>query len=419
MKAGVRHVLTSFLYLEKRNDMKIVKRRKKNNPEIGFFIDSGAHSFQKNKFTLFRNWSLQDYEDYVKRYCAWLVKYRDYIDAAAELDIDYNVGLPTVERWQKNYFLPLEEKYGIAICYVWHEAYRLEGWDEMCAKHAYTGLPGEFSDNADFNKFIAIARRYSTKVHGFAATKQKDFRDVPWFSIDSITWKTCEMYGTLIDWDDNKQHLKFEQDKAKRVKYKAKFIRYGFHADNIIQDKDYKELTRYALWSMRRMEAFYEKRYTDRTFYYELRLPFPAIIQTWTNQKVVDTWEKFTPEKNFEVHKDEKKPSEIRKFLRAIAAVQNNVVYMLEKDKDTRDFLEAYFSSLLSPVLADSAIFQKELSQKAAPAAPPALERVDYEHFVEDSNPPKIRDESERDFSLPDLEFDTDSYPVPLKELVW
>lgn len=414
VRAGVRHVLSSFLYMEKKSDPNIVARRKQANPKMGFFVDSGAHTFQ-TEAAKYRSWSLTDYEDYLRRYVKWIKQNRKYIDAAAELDIDYVVGLGVVEKWRKEVFRPLEEEYGIPIVYVWHKSMRIEGWEELCHKQAYVGLPGEMSSEPDFNKYMTIARRYTAKVHGFAATKQLDFRDVPWFSIDSITWKTCEMYGTLIDWDSHKQKLKFEQDKGKRAKYRAKFNRLGFNAEAIIADTDYKELTRYALFSMRQMEAFYERRYKDRVFFYELRLPFPRIIRRWKPKKIWRIWRKMSPEKNFDSHKNLKNIESIRTILIAISAVQNQVLDILENNKEVREFLRAYFINMMEPSIVDLQIFQKEVAKRIAPPNPPPLPRVEASHFFATENVPEPRQVP--DFRLSELEFDPLDAPIPLAEI--
>jgi hypothetical protein len=399
--AGVKNVLASFLYLEN-NDPDLIRHRKLANPEVSFMIDSGAHTIMSDK-AKYGAWALQDFEAYIKRYIKWLRSNRDFIECAVELDIDWVVGKPVVEGWQKKFFIPLVEE-GFNIIFVWHKERGQEGWENMSSQFAYIGLPGELSSEPDFNKYMAVARRYNTKVHGFAATKQSDFRDWPWYTADSTTWKSSERYGTLIHWDEHAQKLIFEEDKTKRVLYRRYFEKYNLDADGIIQDKNYKEVTKYALISMRRMEDFYAERNKERVFFYDLRLPHPKAVMNLSLTDVPALWKMMRPEVLFKAHVNETNLRRVRSFLAAIAAVQYKSDAWLLGSPDALKFLGAYFPKLVSPQLADMQVFQKELSAFIAPPNPPPLQRMDAEQYTPTNNPPKRRDE--KDLELADLEPD-------------
>jgi intein/homing endonuclease len=236
-------------------------------------------------------------------------------------------------------------------------------------------------------------------------TKQLDYRDIQWASIDSITWKTGEMYGTLIDWDSNLQKLVFEDDKTKRVNYKGKLQRLGFDADGIIADKNYKEVTRYALYSMRQMEAFYEQKYAARLFYYELRLPHRNVIKGLSGRELMTWWAKFRPDTIFRQHFG-KPAAEVLKYLCAISAVQNADDKYLIGTPDALSFLGHYFPKLVSPLPTDFRIFQRELSTFISPPNPKPLDRTELAHYSPQNSPPKQRTEKETDVNLNDLELD-------------
>lgn len=241
-------------------------------------------------------------------------------------------------------------------------------------------------------------------------TKQSDFRDWPWASIDSITWKTSEIYGTLIVWDEHRQKLKFEQDKTKRFKYARIMRSMGFDADAIIKDTNYKEVTRFALRSMTAMEDFYVRKYKHRIFYYELRLPHPNIIRRWKPGKVWRQWAKYTPSKNFPQHANEKDVDVIKAALRGISAIQNWEVSIITAKGPERDFLKAYFTSMLEPVLADPSTFKKELAMLTAPPNPPPIPRSLPEHYLAESNPPRLREEE----TITEADLDVDPLVAPL-----
>lgn len=414
----MRHVLTSYLqFYEKGGSARdLVKMRKQADPQVKFMVDSGAHTFITDT-AKFAHWSRDDFESYVRGYCDWVRENREFIFAAVELDIDLalnrifangdensQIGPTIVEEWQKKYFIPLQNE-GIDIIFVWHVERKLEGWEDMCKRFAYVGLPGYMSKQDDFNKYISVARRYTTKIHGFAATKQADFRDWPWFSVDSITWKTAEMYGTLIHWDERRQKIKFETEKPNRRLYRSYFEKHGLDADGIINDTNYKEVTKYSLISIRGMEAFYENKYRDRVFYYELRMPQPeACIKKdlVPLAEILQFWKLCRPDDRFDQHADQKSPTHRRRFLAAIACVQNLKTATLESEQPYVDFLSTYFPKLfVNGKVIDENAFQRELALYLSPPNPPVQKRTDMEHYTS-RNAPKSR--SEVEFTLADLE---------------
>jgi hypothetical protein len=404
--AEVKHVLLSYWQFQK-SDPNIIRDRKRANPNVRFMIDSGAHTFiadlQKGS-AKFGGWKRADYDAYVKRYVEWLKRNAQYLECAVEFDIDAalnwnltkswtsTLGPSIVESWQQEHFAPFKAL-GLDIIYVWHHERKMEGWEQMCQRFDYVGLPGELSRNEDFNKFIAVARRYTTRIHGFAATKQSDFRDFPWYSIDSITWKTGEMYGTLIDWNPNSQRLSFKE-KEDRPTLRVKFERNGFDAEGIINDTAYKEVTRYSLWSMRQMEKYYADKYKDRTFYYELRLPLPVVIKRWKGKKLWRKWNLYRPATVFRQHADTKNLAEVESHLCAISAVQNGDWKYLGATPTALAFLKTYFPKLADPLTQDVALFQKEMAVFTAPPNPPPLPRSEPEHYQDNTNAPKRRDEA-------------------------
>lgn len=247
-------------------------------------------------------------------------------------------------------------------------------------------------------------------------TKQTDFRDWPWYSIDSITWKGSEMYGLLIDWDDNKQLLTFNPDKSQRGLYRAKFISFGLNADAIIRDKDYKEITKYALISMRRMEEFYEKKFADRLFYYDLRLPHPRVISNWKKDAtILRWWGKFRPKQLFKAHSGITDAEQLRSYLRGISAVQYGLRTILEKDAVATQFLAAYWPKHASPLTKDLVSFNKDIATYAAPRNAAPVSRTTTAHYIAGNSPPKAREAQQ--FDLYDLEPST-SIPLILEDIL-
>jgi hypothetical protein len=395
-------VLASFLYLDKL-DPDLLKKRKQKHPHIRFFCDSGAHSLQADK-QRYGNWSLVDFENYLRRYVKWIRDNRSVLDCAVELDIDFNVGTPVVEGWQKKFFLPLVEE-GIPIIFVWHPERGHEGFEEMCSRFPYVGLPGEKSSEPDFNKFISVARRYTTKLHAFGAMKLIDYRDWSWAwaSLDGTSWKAAERYGTLIHWDAHAQRMVFEENKAQRAQYRKFFEEAGLDAEGIIRDTNYREVTKYALISFVRMQKFYEEKYRQRQNFYQLRLPHPQRVLRLKDVSTLRYWRLFRPEILFKNHAQERQTALLRIYLSALAAVQYREQTWLEAHSLQLKFLAEYFPKQVLPKITDAQTFQKELSSHIAFPNPPAMDRTAPEHFFS-VNAPKEREAQE--YSVLDLEPD-------------
>lgn len=421
LDAGVQHMLMSYLYILKQPG-NILAERKRKYPHLKFMIDSGAHTLQMNMAKPpYNAWTMQDLENYVSGYAAWLDKNRKHIYAAVELDVAYSVnciakkaehdpyGDTVVSRWREQYFRPLQRS-GMNIVYVWHPSQGYQGWEELCANFPYVGLPGEMSNNSDFNTFMTVAKRYLTKVHGFAATKHSDYKDWPWFSIDSITWKAGEIYGTLPIWNEKKQHYKL-WDADQREQFRHIFEEQGLDANLVISGKGqnaqgvqaYMEVTRSALISMARMEAFYKERFKHRVQYYELRLPVPGKVFTLSPQRARWLYFKaFSAEKNFPDHSKTRKPDDILEYLHALSCVEYKEPGSLRPKGN--EFLARYFPTHMPTLHLDPTGLLKEMAVTCAPANEAAQRRTSIDDYADSNNPPRRRDENECLASLADTD---------------
>ena len=415
--AGVQHVLTSYYQFYNKGTTDTVKLRKKAHPHLKFLIDSGAHTFIESH-AKFAHWTRQDYEKYLEGYVKWIRQNKKYIFAAVELDIDYclnmnlaggneqsPIGSQIVRGWQDKYFRPLEEE-GIPVIYVWHVERGMEGWEEMCSKFSYVGLPGEMSKTKDFHRYINVARKFNTKVHGFAATAGRDFTDIGWYSIDSISWKTGEIYGVIIHFDEKREKLIFDQNKAERYKYKSAFEEAGLDPKLIISDKNYKEVTKFNLWSFRRIEKYYQSKFKKRQFYYEHRLPNPQYIRFKASDKVVEWWwNRMTKRGFFEKHSGSNLPlKEIRELLQAFALLQYGDFNRLQMYPDLVNYLKPYIDNIDQLLQYDGRSLQVALGQYLAPKIKKAMSR-DVRSWADVFT---SRRRKSKQYTMSELEFSSD-----------
>lgn len=403
MDAGAQHVLMSYLYAIKQPAGMLASRRAKY-PKLKIMIDSGAHTLQTSMGKEpYKSWTMKDLETYVRAYAKWIEANRANIYAAVELDVAVSVNMVSgrrwddpygdtvVDGWRRNIFMPLQRK-GLNIIYVWHASQGQQGWEDLCANFPYVGLPGEMSKNEDFGAYMATAKRYLTKVHGFAATKLADYRDHPWFSVDSITWKAGEIYGTLPVWNSANQRLKFV-NKGEREPYRKIFEEQGVNADKVINDTDYQEVTRSSLKSMIGMELFFKERYKDRTYYYEMRLPSPdRVLKAWTPLRVSNVWKKLMrPAEVFPDHAKPTPPETLRRFVHALSCAQYRELNQLTVEG--KAFLTHYFPTPMQSTPIDSMMLAKEISIKISPGNVKTLLRETEDDYADNSNTPKRRQE--------------------------
>jgi len=399
--AGNRNMLMSYLWIVKMN--KTLASRAIKTPGIDWMIDSGAHTFQKSMDSApYKTWTLKDFENYAEAYVKWLHDNRGQYRCAVELDIAYSINVAAkkaspndpygdyvVEQWRKELFLPLLKK-GVDIIFVWHDSQGLQGWENLCATYSYVGLPGEMSSKADFNSYMTVAKRYTTRVHAFAGTKQSDFRDWPWFSLDSTSWKAGEIYGTLPHWFDKRQKLKFLK-KGEREPAREDYVRWGLDAEKIINDLDYQQVTFAALKSYAEMEHFYEQLFSKKTFYYQLRLPHPGVFmgRYKKDKNILRCWNRFRPEACFPQFYQEKAISKIREWLHAISCVQYRELGQMTAEGKL--FVSTLLPTHFGAGTTDDLALAREMSMLVSPVNEEATRRTSEDDFADQVNVAKVR----------------------------
>lgn len=221
---GIKEILVSYHYIGK--SFKFYEEfLPKLKADGGLFMtDSGGFSFLASiDLDATPEASTEEYWlPYLKSYVQWLWDHKEYIYVAANLDLDRVVGREVVDKWNYEYFKPLEEY--MNIVYVAHRDWDKEYADyngmkrlnQYCSEHKYVGVNQNYKDS--HSKVYAIANKYGSRIHGFAWTSIPLLKSSPFFSVDSTTWLGGVRYGTSYNYDG----------KNFRVNdYKKKYIRKG------------------------------------------------------------------------------------------------------------------------------------------------------------------------------------------------
>lgn len=221
----------TYFYLRKNKETTNLMIENRHNHKV-IFIDSGAHSFFTENHSLGisatgfkkKKAKKQDSpEEYFEKYIAWLIENIDYIDYFAELDIGELVGQETVLGWRKR----LKEAgiYNKCVTVYHPKVMTFDNYIEMLedSESKYIALEGDRKNRnrLPYNELIMEAYSRGIKVHGFAMTKSDIFLKYGFYSVDSASWKSGTMYGTLstfkhmtiktIDCKDKKEVFKIKK----------------------------------------------------------------------------------------------------------------------------------------------------------------------------------------------------------------
>lgn len=198
---GTGHIL--FTYAEKRDPMKALETIRKY-PEFTIIIDSGAFSVWNSGKSIDRN-ELLNYYKTLKAYRSDLIFInldvipgkRGQKPSKAEADAACAAGLDNYYFFKKN---------GVDTLPVFHED---DNWDylEIFKKETDYIAISPANDSSRQKRIKWLDGVYSNlkgnwKTHGLAATAVPLLERYPFYSVDSINWKTSLLYGNGKHYDN-------------------------------------------------------------------------------------------------------------------------------------------------------------------------------------------------------------------------
>lgn len=262
---GVRDFLMSFEYVQGKSKEALDEYRKMN---IKIFIDSGAFTYQNDP--KYFEYTVEQWEKQIKRYLAWGRANRDIIFAMANLDLERLVGVEQVDEWNRKYFEPFMLETGIPICFIWHSPRGDEGWEKYCQRYPYTGFSwvSEGSD-LDFNyglKMLKVAEKYNTVVHGMGMTRTSILPKLPFYTVDSISWKSGLMYGLFSVFTDNKVKMFKKEEFNDRVAPILKNSDRKFDLDKLLA-YDMETVIRCSVYAYTQAETYIQSRLKSKMYW--------------------------------------------------------------------------------------------------------------------------------------------------------
>lgn len=197
---GVQNFLMSFEYLSSKGAKDMAYYHELG---IKMFVDSGAFTYITNPE--YKDMPIEYWEQHIEKYLSWAKRHKDIIFAIANLDLEMLVGTDQVWEWNKKYFEPFMMETGIPVCFIWHGVSGIEHWEKMCERYPYVGfsMASEQTGRADVQECMnrmAIAEEYGALVHGMGMTSVDMLTKLPFYTVDSTTWKSGLRYGMYVTW---------------------------------------------------------------------------------------------------------------------------------------------------------------------------------------------------------------------------
>jgi hypothetical protein len=244
---GVKGCLLSYYYLRTK-----LRQGQENMSDVladlehfdFVFLDSGGYTLQlavqQNKL----NVSLKDY---VKEFYAFAHEYRRYftvfgaVDAHVEgTDFDFDTMVST-------YFEAIDNKIHVAPTVT--PELSLQKWIHLNVYKSfdYVAYNRAFQSNkfkGEMRQHLMVAHKNKVRTHGYAMTKQEDFRGFNFSSVDSLTWLGGQKYGTTYVFRAGKMRT-FGLDYKSRVRRRLVNVCRKYDIDfKAVMNDEYKEVNK-------------------------------------------------------------------------------------------------------------------------------------------------------------------------------
>ena len=259
---GIRNFLMSYEYLKGKGLSQL-----KKYPDMHLFIDSGAFTYMQDP--KYSEYTIEQWEEQIQKYLAWVEKHQSQIFAIADLDLQYVVGCEKVYEWRKKYFEPFMLRTGIPVCFMYHDE-GMEQWEYMCKRYPYTGLSLTIDDGNSIKEMFRIAEKYNTLCQGMASTNTQMLVQYPFYTVDSTTWNVGLKYGEISVWNKSKMMRVKKQD----FETKAFPIIQGYdeHFDlDLIRQEDKTEMIKVNAYAFVIAEKYVRERLKSKMYWFKAR----------------------------------------------------------------------------------------------------------------------------------------------------
>lgn len=262
---GIRNFLMSYEYLKGKGHGQL-----KKYSDMHLFIDSGGYTYNTNPE--YESYTVEQWEEQIEKYLAWVERHKDSIFAIADLDLQNLVGYEKVKEWREKYFEPFMLRTGIPVCFIYHN----DGddiWEYMCKRYPYIGISlnveGSIDEN-DLREKFRVAEKYNALVQGMASTRTSLLTDFPFYTVDSTTWNVGLKYGEISVWNSTKM------SRIKKADFETKAFpiisKYDMPFDfDLIREEDKTEMIRVNAYAFVQAEKYIHTRLKARMYWLKSR----------------------------------------------------------------------------------------------------------------------------------------------------
>lgn len=267
-EVNVRGVLTSYFYVRQDNDL--FKELLRSKFEI-LMLDSGTATFlgkvglseaivrkKENKEKI-----KDSIEKYQFEYENWLKEYSKYFDYVVEFDVDKIIGYEKVLEFRKRLLnIVSKEK----LLPVWHKTLSLRDFEDMCKEFPYVGI-ADMPSFSTLNGLFAVAKKYKTRLHGFALTRKEYVKRFPFYTVDSSSWISGSKYGITYWIEKNDLMISNNKSDRKRIKNLECFKGYNLDWNKIMVDNG-KEVDKMNIIAWKKFEEIIDKLHREKRMVY-------------------------------------------------------------------------------------------------------------------------------------------------------
>lgn len=164
------------------------------DPAPRLFADSGAFSAHSTGKPVI-----------LDEYMAWLRRWEGHFEVAAALDV-IGDSRASDANWRTM------RDAGIDCIPVWHVGEPDRLFHMYCEESDYVAIGGMASERWGVDATMGVlvdcflhARDTGTVLHGFGQTRVDIMADLPWYSVDSTSWQSSFVFGTIRLWDPDKR----------------------------------------------------------------------------------------------------------------------------------------------------------------------------------------------------------------------
>lgn len=350
---GVRNFLMSYHYLQK---SRVSLESKYKDLDVKFFIDSGAHTYMNDDKYL--DVDTDYWEKHIQKYLAWAEKNRNYIFTIVNCDFENLVGGERVIEWNEKYFEPFMLRTGIPVCFVWHQN-SAKDWEYYCKRYPYVGftsvnVEGEGIEFSEYVSRLRTAEKYNTLVHGFGLTRTSILPKLPFYSVDSTSWKSGFRYGQLAFWNGKKVQMLKKSDFERAFKFIDRYDLNPPIDKKLIYDYYEPEVLRANVYAYMKAEEYIRNSIKPLSYWKKSKvksrkesdldnIEYPSL--GWiNNEESNEDWEKYAEE--FNISKEDRDT--------AINLIIDMTIFMNWDDSKYREFRDKVYNEGLLKELHDS-----------------------------------------------------------------